>query len=35
MIIYPPSFAKNKAAVPNALRGYKELLVRGLHITRP
>ena len=35
VIIDPPSFAKNKAAVPNALRGYKELLVRGLHITKP
>ena len=35
VIIDPPSFAKNKAAVENALRGYKELLVRGLHITKP
>jgi len=35
VIIDPPSFAKNKAAVANALRGYKELLVRGLHITKP
>jgi len=34
VIIDPPSFAKNKAAVENALRGYKELLVRGLHITK-
>jgi 23S rRNA (cytosine1962-C5)-methyltransferase len=35
VIIDPPSFAKNKAAVATALRGYKELLVRGLHITKP
>jgi 23S rRNA (cytosine1962-C5)-methyltransferase len=35
VIIDPPSFAKNRAAVENALRGYKELLVRGLHITKP
>jgi len=34
VIIDPPSFAKNKAAVPNALRGYKELCVRGLKITK-
>ncbi|NPB06144.1 MAG: class I SAM-dependent rRNA methyltransferase [Aquificae bacterium] len=34
VIIDPPSFAKNKAAVPNALRGYKELLVRGLKVTK-
>jgi 23S rRNA (cytosine1962-C5)-methyltransferase len=35
VIIDPPSFAKNRAAVENALRGYKELLIRGLHITKP
>ncbi len=35
IIIDPPSFAKNKAAVPNALRGYKELCVRGLKIAKP
>jgi len=34
VIIDPPSFAKNRAAVPNALRGYKELLVRGLRLTK-
>jgi len=34
IIIDPPSFAKNKAAVPNALRGYKELCVRGLKIAK-
>ncbi|SHK16411.1 class I SAM-dependent rRNA methyltransferase [Thermocrinis minervae] len=35
VVIDPPSFAKNKAAVPNAMRGYKELALRGLHITKP
>jgi 23S rRNA (cytosine1962-C5)-methyltransferase len=34
VLMDPPSFAKNKASLPNALRGYKELLVRGLHITK-
>ncbi|NPA33216.1 MAG: class I SAM-dependent rRNA methyltransferase [Aquificae bacterium] len=34
IIIDPPSFAKNKASVPNALRGYKELLVRGLRLAK-
>lgn len=34
IIIDPPSFAKNKAAVPNALRGYKELCVRCLKIAK-
>lgn len=35
VVIDPPSFAKNKAAVPNALRGYKELFLRGIQLTRP
>ncbi|MFN7064736.1 MAG: class I SAM-dependent rRNA methyltransferase [Aquificaceae bacterium] len=35
MVIDPPSFAKNKAAVPNALRGYKELMLRGIQLTKP
>ncbi len=35
VVLDPPSFAKNKAAVPNALRGYKELILRGLHLTKP
>ncbi len=34
VVIDPPSFAKNRHAVPNALRGYKELCVRGLRITK-
>ncbi len=35
VVIDPPSFAKNRHAVPNALRGYKELCLRGLKITKP
>ena len=35
IVIDPPSFAKNRASVPNALRGYKELCVRGLKLTKP
>ncbi len=34
VVIDPPSFAKNRHALPNALRGYKELCVRGLKITK-
>ena len=34
VVIDPPSFAKNRNAVPNALRGYKELCVRGLKLTK-
>lgn len=34
VIIDPPSFAKNRHAVPNALRGYKELCLRGLKLTK-
>ncbi len=35
IVIDPPSFAKNRASVPNALRGYHELCVRGLKLTKP
>ncbi|MFN3599597.1 MAG: class I SAM-dependent rRNA methyltransferase, partial [Aquificaceae bacterium] len=35
VVIDPPSFAKNRAAVPNALRGYKELMLRGIQLTKP
>ncbi len=34
VIIDPPSFTKNKASVPNALRGYRELCLRGLKLTK-
>ena len=35
VILDPPAFTKNKAAVPAALRGYKEINLRGLKLTRP
>lgn len=35
VVIDPPSFAKNRAAIPNALRGYKELILRGIQLTKP
>lgn len=34
VIIDPPSFAKNRHSVENALRGYKELCIRGLRLTK-
>ena len=35
IVIDPPSFARTKAHVENALRGYKELCVRGLKLVKP
>ncbi|PWI57168.1 class I SAM-dependent rRNA methyltransferase [Sulfoacidibacillus thermotolerans] len=35
VILDPPAFAKNRAAVPSALRGYKEINLRGLKLVRP
>ncbi|WP_448587801.1 class I SAM-dependent rRNA methyltransferase [Thermocrinis sp.] len=35
VVIDPPSFARTKAHIENALRGYKELCVRGLKLTKP
>lgn len=35
VILDPPAFTKNKAAVPAAIRGYKEINLRGLKLTRP
>ena len=35
VILDPPAFTKNKAAVESALRGYKEINLRGLKLTRP
>lgn len=35
VILDPPAFTKNKAAVPAALRGYKEINLRGLKLVRP
>lgn len=35
VVLDPPSFTRNRAAVPNALRGYKEIHVRALKLLRP
>ncbi len=34
VILDPPAFAKNRAAVPSALRGYKEINLRGVKLIR-
>jgi 23S rRNA (cytosine1962-C5)-methyltransferase len=35
IVLDPPAFAKNKAAVPNALAGYKEINLRALKLLNP
>jgi 23S rRNA (cytosine1962-C5)-methyltransferase len=35
IVLDPPAFAKNKAAVPNALAGYKEINLRALRLLAP
>jgi 23S rRNA (cytosine1962-C5)-methyltransferase len=35
IVLDPPSFTRNRAAVPDALRGYKELHVRALKLLKP
>jgi 23S rRNA (cytosine1962-C5)-methyltransferase len=35
VILDPPSFTRNRASLPNALRGYKEIHVRALKLIRP
>ncbi len=35
VILDPPAFTKTRAAVEGALRGYKEINLRGLKLTRP
>ena len=35
IILDPPSFTRNRAAVPDALRGYKEIHVRALKLLKP
>ncbi len=35
IVLDPPAFAKSKRAVEGALRGYKELNLRGIKMTRP
>ena len=35
VVLDPPAFAKNREALPNARRGYKEINLRALQILRP
>ena len=35
IVLDPPAFAKNKASVPKALSGYKDINLRALRILRP
>jgi len=35
IILDPPSFTRNRASVPDALRGYKEIHVRALKLLQP
>ena len=34
IVLDPPAFAKNKASVPNALAGYKEINLRAMRLLR-
>ena len=35
IVLDPPAFAKNKASIPNAMAGYKEINLRALHLLNP
>lgn len=35
VVVDPPAFAKNKGAVPQALRGYKEINLRAIRVVGP
>jgi 23S rRNA (cytosine1962-C5)-methyltransferase len=35
IVLDPPAFAKNKASIPNALAGYKEINLRAMHLLNP
>jgi 23S rRNA (cytosine1962-C5)-methyltransferase len=35
IILDPPAFAKSRSALPDALRGYKEINLRAIHLLRP
>ncbi|MBI4887370.1 MAG: class I SAM-dependent rRNA methyltransferase [Acidobacteria bacterium] len=35
IVLDPPAFAKNKAAIPNALAGYKEINLRAMRLLAP
>jgi 23S rRNA (cytosine1962-C5)-methyltransferase len=34
LVLDPPSFTRNRASVPDALRGYKEIHLRGLKLLK-
>ena len=34
MVLDPPAFTKTRSAVPGALRGYKEINLRGMKLVR-
>jgi 23S rRNA (cytosine1962-C5)-methyltransferase len=35
VVLDPPSFTRNRASIPDALRGYKEIHLRALKLLRP
>jgi 23S rRNA (cytosine1962-C5)-methyltransferase len=35
VVLDPPAFAKNKASVPNAMAGYKEINLRAMRLLNP
>jgi 23S rRNA (cytosine1962-C5)-methyltransferase len=35
VVLDPPAFAKNKASVPNAIAGYREINLRAMRILNP
>lgn len=35
VVLDPPAFAKNKAAIPAARRGYKEINLRAIQVLKP
>src|SRR5512132_1379721 len=35
VVLDPPAFAKNKASIPNAMAGYKEINLRAMHLLNP
>ena len=35
IVVDPPAFAKSKSAIPQALRGYKEINLRAMRLLRP
>jgi 23S rRNA (cytosine1962-C5)-methyltransferase len=35
IVLDPPAFAKNKASIPNAIAGYKEINLRAMRLLNP